>query len=268
MTREHGWFTVDEVEPGIFVIEEPHHVERVKSHLIVGERQAILIDTGMGIANIRALVETLTDKPVTVVNSHAHWDHVGGNHLFDEIWIHPAEAHELPNGYPNARMRAWFQPTSLTGPLPGDVDLDTLDIKPSQATGMLHEGQVFDLGDRTLEVLHCPGHSPGGVVLLDRASGILFSTDVAYAGHLYAYAGAWLQTYHASLSRLSGLAPDLRVLYPSHNAPSISPSLIPRMKGLIARVIDGQPPDTVEGDVAVYDDGEIGVYLFPARDET
>ncbi|MDQ3653883.1 MAG: MBL fold metallo-hydrolase, partial [Chloroflexota bacterium] len=228
---------------------------------------AILIDTGMGIANVRDLVETLTNKPVTVINSHAHWDHVGGNHLFDEIWIHPAEAGELPRGYPNARMRGWFQPASLTGPLPDDVDLDTLEIRPSQATGMLHEGQRFDLGNRKLEVLHCPGHSPGGVVLLDRANGILFSTDVAYAGYLYAYAGEWLHTYHASLTKLAKLAPDLRVLYPSHNESPISPGLLPRMADALARVIDGQPPDSVDGDVAVYDHGEIGVYLFPARAE-
>ncbi len=264
MAQETAWFEVFEPEPGIFIIEEPHHVERVKSHLIAGDKRAILIDTGMGVANIRSLVESLTNKPITVVNSHAHWDHIGGNHLFDEILIHPAEADDLPRGYPNSRMRDWFGPTSLTGPLPSDIDLETLEILPSQATGLLHEGQIIDLGTRILEVLHCPGHSPGGIVLLDRANGILFSTDVAYAGYLYAYAGEWLTTYHQSLTRLAELAPELRVLYPSHNASSISPFLLPRMADLLAQVIDGQPPDSVNGDVAVYNDGEVGVYLFPA----
>ncbi|MBA3378962.1 MAG: MBL fold metallo-hydrolase [Chloroflexia bacterium] len=267
MSQGTGWFDVFEPEPGIFIIEEPHHVERVKSHLIVGDRQAILIDTGMGIANIRELVESLTDKPVIVVNSHAHWDHVGGNHLFEEIWIHPAEASELPRGFPNDRMRTWFQPSSLTGPLPDDVDLDTLDIPPSKATGRLAEGQRFDLENRTLEVLYCPGHSPGGIVLLDRANGILFSTDVAYAGYLYAYAGSWLQTYHASLSRLADLAPELRVLYPSHNDRSISPALVQGMVDTLERIIAGQAADSLRGDVAVYDNGEVGVYLFPPRAE-
>ncbi len=264
MTSGHDWFDVHEPEPGIVIIEEPHHVERVKSTLVVGERNAILIDTGMGVANIRAVVESFTDRPVTVINSHAHWDHVGGNHLFDEIWIHPAEADELPKGKPNERMRDWFQPAFLTGPLPDDVDLDTLEILPSRATGMLYEGQTFDPGNRTLEVLHCPGHSPGGVVLLDRANGILFSTDVAYAGYLYAFAGDELHTYHRSLNRLATLAPDLRVLYPSHNDSAISPELLPRMADLLARVIDGELPSSTTGDVAVYDDGEVGVYLFQA----
>ncbi len=267
MPYDTEWFTILEPEPDIFIIEEPHHVERVKSHLVVGEHQAMLIDTGMGVANIRDLVESLTSKPVTVVNSHAHWDHVGGNHLFEEIRIHPAEAGDLPKGYPNARMRGWFEPASLTGPLPPGVDRETLEIPPSQATGLLHEGQVLDLGNRALEILHCPGHSPGGIVLLDRANGILLSTDVAYAGYLYAYAGDWLETYHASLVRLADLGPELRAVYPSHNAHSISPALLPRMADLVARVIDGDPPSSMNGDVAVYDDDKIGVYLFPARGE-
>lgn len=265
MTSPSTWFDVHEPEPGIFIIEEPHHVERVKSHLVVGRDNAILIDTGMGVANILAVVDSLTDRPVTVVNSHAHWDHIGGNHLFDRILIHPAEADDLTHGYPNARMRGWFGPESLTGPLPGDVDLDTLDIRPSVATGLLGEGQHFDLGNRTLEVLHCPGHSPGGIVLLDRANGILFSTDVAYAGYLYAYAGEWLTTYRASLTRLAALAPDLRVLYPSHNERSISPGLLPQMTAALGSVIDGATPSSRNGDVAVYDHGAVGVYLYPER---
>jgi len=267
MPQKTGWFDVFESEPGIFIIAEPHHVERVKSALVVGDENAILIDTGMGVANIRDIVESLTTKPVVVVNSHAHWDHVGGNHLFDEIWIHPAEAGELAKGYPNARIRGWFGPESLTGPLPEGVDPDTLAIAPSRATGLLREGQTFGLGNRTLEVLHCPGHSPGGIVLLDRVNGILFSTDVAYAGYLYAYAGDWLQTYYQSLTRLANLAPDLHVLYPSHNERSISPSLLPRMADALAGIIAGRTPDSFNDDVAVYDDSEVGVYLFPPRAE-
>ena len=265
MTPEHEWFDVREAEPGIFVIEEPNHVERVKSFLIVGEDKAILLDTGMGVSHIREVVETLSDLPVTVINSHAHWDHVGGNHLFADVLIHPAEADDLTKGFSNERMRAWFQPESLTGRLPEGVDLDTLEILPCAATGLLQEGQIFDLGNRVLEVLHCPGHSPGGIVLLDRANGILFSTDVAYKGYPYAYDGDRVQTYHQSLVRLAKLAPELRVLYPSHNERSISPGLLPRMVEALERVIDSHASDRVDGDVAMYDYDGVGVYLFPAR---
>ncbi|CAN5813798.1 MBL fold metallo-hydrolase [soil metagenome] len=265
MTSEHEWFDVRETEPGIFVIEEPNHVERVKSYLIVGEDKAILLDTGMGVSHIREVVETLSDLPVTVINSHAHWDHVGGNHLFADVLIHPAEADNLTKGFSNVRMRAWFQPESLTGRLPEGVDLDTLEILPCAATGLLQEGQIFDLGNRVLEVLHCPGHSPGGIVLLDRADGILFSTDLAYKGFLYAYDGEWVQTYHLSLTRLAKLEPDLRVLYPSHHASPIAPDLLQPMTDALARILDGEAPTFIDDDKAAFDFGAIGVYLFPPR---
>ena len=265
MPVQSDWFDVREAEPGVFIIEEPHHVERVKSYLIVGDDIAVLLDTGMGVANIREVAESLTEKPITVVNSHAHWDHVGGNHLFDEIWIHPAEAEDLTLEFPNARMRFWFAPEKLTGPLPEDVDLETLTIPASRASGTLAEGQLIDLGGRVLEVLHCPGHSPGGVVLLDRENGILFSTDVAYKGHLYAYAGDWVETYRQSLMRLAELAPELRALYPSHHDSPISPDLLVPMADAMQRVIDGEAPTSTNDGVATYDFGEIGVYLFPPR---
>ena len=72
------WFRVWEDRPGIWVIEEPLHSECVKSNLIVGRDRAVLIDTGMGVGDIRKLVMELTRLPVTVVQSHAHNDHIGG----------------------------------------------------------------------------------------------------------------------------------------------------------------------------------------------
>jgi glyoxylase-like metal-dependent hydrolase (beta-lactamase superfamily II) len=262
-----SWFEVRELEPGIFALDEPHHVERVKSHLIVGRERAILLDTGMGVANIRTEVERLTDLPVTVVNSHAHWDHIGGNALFDEILIHPAEAQDLTNGYPNERMRHWFTPASLTGALPDGVGVDTLAIPPSTATGFINEGDVIDLGIRRLDVLHCPGHSPAGIVLLDADNGILFSTDVAYQGYLYAYRGRFRTTYRDSLRRLAVLAPDLRALYPSHYEAVVSPHLLVPMAEALQRIIDGASPIAIDGDRETYELDGVGVYLFPERYE-
>jgi glyoxylase-like metal-dependent hydrolase (beta-lactamase superfamily II) len=260
-----SWFDIRELEPGIFALDETRHVERVKSHLIVGRERAILLDTGMGVANIRTEVERITDLPVTVVNSHAHWDHIGGNALFDDILIHPAEADDLIHGYPNERMRHWFTSESLTGPLPDGVNVDSLAISPSTATGFVNEGDVIDLGNRRLDILHCPGHSPGGIVLLDAANGILFSTDVAYQGYLYAYRGRALPTYAMSLRRLASLAPDLRVLYPSHNAAVVSPDRLVPMADALDRVISGADPRAVDGERTTFEFDGVGVYLFPER---
>ena len=265
-TDTSPWFAVRRAEPGICIIEEPYHVERVKSYLIEGSERAIVLDTGMGVGDLRGLVASLTDRPVFVVNSHAHWDHIGGNRQFDEIWIHAAEASMLDAGVPNERLRRAFQPEFLTGPLPDGLDLTTLAFPPTPATGVLADGHVFDLGGRMLEVLHCPGHSPGGIALLDAASGALFSTDVAYAGALYVYDPTDLATYHASLARLAELAPDLSAVYPSHDASPISPQLLPPMRDAVAAIIDGLAPTSTTGDMARYDFDGFAVQVWGMTD--
>src|SRR5271165_54257 len=79
---DEPWFEVYKVAPGVYAIYEPHQAEEVISYLIVGHKQALLFDTGMGIANIRNVVTHLTSRPVVVLNSHTHDDHVGGNWQF------------------------------------------------------------------------------------------------------------------------------------------------------------------------------------------
>src|SRR6478672_11535818 len=100
-----NWFAVWEPEPGLFAIQEPFHSEQVYSYLVTGSERALLVDTGTGIGDIRAVVYELTDRPVTLLNSHAHWDHLGGNWRFDGIWIHEAEAADLERDRDNAYMQ-------------------------------------------------------------------------------------------------------------------------------------------------------------------
>ena len=264
---EQGWFAIHAAEPGIFAIEEPLHEEQVKSHLIIGAERAVLIDTGMGVGDIRAVVASLTDMPITVVNSHAHWDHIGGNHRFDAVLIHPAEAADLAGGVANDLLRPWFQPEHLTGPLPDGVTAETIEIPEGPAPMLIHDGDVLDLGDRTLEVIHAPGHSPGGIALLDRANGVLFSTDVAYAGPLYLYAEDDLPIYAASLAKLAALVPDLRAIYPSHNAWSISPALLTAMSDALAGIVAGDAPSWERDAITAWEFDGFSVELKRAGDD-
>jgi glyoxylase-like metal-dependent hydrolase (beta-lactamase superfamily II) len=259
---DQPWFNVRRAEPGIHIIEESYQVEQVKSYLVEGRERAVLIDTGCGVGDLRRLVEGLTSLPVIVVNSHAHWDHIGGNHQFEEIWIHEAEADKLEEGVPNAKLRPAFQPDQLTGPLPEGVDPDTLAFPPTKATRRLADGDLIRLGERTLEVIYGPGHSPGGISLLDEANGVLFSTDVAYIGPLYVDSPDLLPTYHRSLSRLADLAPRLNAVYPSHGDSPISPSKLAEMRDLIASIIAGRKPESQVEDMASYRTGEVGAYVW------
>ncbi len=257
-----GWFAVSAPEEGVFTIEEPLHDEQVKSYLVVGTKRAILIDTGMGVGDIRALVANLTDRPVTVVNSHAHWDHIGGNGLFAEILIHAAEADVLQRGYPNARLRPNFDSERLLGPLPQGFDPAAIAFPPVPPTGLLRGGETLDLGGRILEVIHAPGHSPGGIVLLDRAGRTLFSTDVAYPGALYCLVrDADFGAYRETMRRLAELAQYVDRVYPAHNASPMDPGLLPLMRDALDAVATGRPPDAMDGNVLIHRFDGFSVWL-------
>lgn len=200
------WFAVDELRPGVWQIIEPGHVA---SFLVAGERRAALIDTGMGMRPIRPVVEELTDRPVLVVNSHHHMDHVGGNHEFDEIAIHERGAQRLAAGasleimpayvdyarsmvaaypaYEDADRRFFHQLDDLrrVRPLPEDYGPGSWRIPVTSATQLLSDGDSIDLGGRTLRVIDAPGHSSDGIVLDLVGEGVLFGGDTVNTGAAY-----------------------------------------------------------------------------------
>lgn len=248
-----SWFEVWEAEAGVFVIQEPFHAENVKSYLVVGSERAVLIDTGMGVGNIAEVVRDLTALPVTVVNSHAHWDHVGGNWRFSEIAIHRSEATALENGRANTDIRRKFDASMLKGPLPSGETHDTLEIRASRATTVLDGGERFDLGGRVLDVVHAPGHSPGGIVLLDPANRIMFSTDVVYAGAVYAqFADSSVPDYVATLRELDSAAGSVQTLYPSHGKTPVEPGIIKRLRIAMESIQEGRPADGNEDGVSTH----------------
>src|SRR5579884_169328 len=254
----HVWFEIEEPEPGVFTIVEPI----VMSYLVVGQDRALLLDTGMGVGDMRSVVADLTDRPLTVVNSHAHWDHIGGDRLFPEIAIHEAEAADLARGIPNAALRRYLAPERLPKPTPPTFDIATAEFPPVRATRLLQGGETYDLGGWSLEVIHAPGHSPGGIVLLDRARGVLFSTDVAYSGALYCQLDhSDLNVYRQTMARLAALAPELRTVYPCHDGSPMSPALLPRMRDALDAVAAGRASDSIADGVAAHEFGVLGVLV-------
>lgn len=251
--QDHGWFQVREFAGGVVGIGEPGHSEDVKSYLIRGRDRSLLFDTGMGLGNIRDLVQTLVDSPLLVVNSHSHWDHIGDNWRFERIWIHEAEADRLLTGVASERLRRWLTPEHLHRPLPAGVDPQAFAIPPSRAERTLVGGEVIDLGDRSLMVVPTPGHSPGGITLWEEHTGALFVGDAVYAGPLYAHVhDADLPAYRETLRRLAGMASSASTVYPSHNDYPLSPTVLVEVHEAMEQIWDGRKPDRVDEGVERY----------------
>ena len=115
---EDPWFEVYKVAPGIFAIYEPHQAEEVISYLIVGNKQAVLFDTGMGISDIRKVTTKLTSRPVVVLNSHTHDDHVGGNWQFTFVYGMDTDFTRTNAKGSREDAQAEIAPDQLCGELP------------------------------------------------------------------------------------------------------------------------------------------------------
>ncbi len=247
MAAYSEWFDIEAVGDGVFAIAEPGHVT---SFLVVGEREAALFDSGTGVADIAAAVGALTPLPVRLVQTHAHWDHIGGSHLFERRAVHPAEAAALATGKPAGFMRAYLDAFPLQRPLPPAFDVATHAIPPAPATEYLNDGDSINLGGRMLEVLHTPGHSPGGICLFDRAARLLLAGDLVYAGSLYAQlAESDLPAYARSLRRVEALAPHLDMVVGCHGLPILPPAFLAAAARAMERIVAGDVPYTsgVEG---------------------
>ena len=213
------WFQILQLNKHTYALLEPFHAEEVISYLILGEDRAILLDTGMGVANIQAEIEKLTQIPVIVVNSHSHYDHRGDNHRFDEVCVYNNEweVGRLERGYSIDQCKEFMQP-GMYLELPPEFEIAEYQIYPSSITKRLTHQEVIDLGKRSIIVHHTPGHSPGSICLQDTQYDLLFTGDTFYPGVLYAhFQESNLNDYIKSVHYLVGLADEIDHLCPAHN---------------------------------------------------
>jgi hypothetical protein len=127
----NDWFQVYEVDKNIYAIYEPWQWQEVISYLIVGTDHALLFDSGNGIGDIRAVVDQLTDQPITVLNSHTHFDHIGGNYQFDHIWsVSTPFSIANSKGVDNEMVKTEASPEALCHGLPEGVTQANHRIQP------------------------------------------------------------------------------------------------------------------------------------------
>ena len=167
-----------EIENGIYEIDE---FDCVSVFVIVGEKRALVVDTGTGIGDLKWIIEEkITDKPYDVVLTHNHGDHTGGAGFFDEVWIHAADMDWTGATAPSVEFRKDYAGTIRRRENKNyDYDVET-DIRPWEKMPKLNEmtdGQVFDLGGRRVTAWHCPGHTAGEMVCIDDLTKTLLLVD-------------------------------------------------------------------------------------------
>ena len=264
------WFEVYKVAPGVFAIYEPHQAEEVISYLIVGHKQAVLFDTGMGIANIKQITSRLTSRPIVVLNSHTHDDHVGGNWQFTFVYGMDTEFTRANAKGSREDAQAEITPDQLCGDLPKGFNTKAYATKPWKISHFVHDGFKINLGGRTLEIVATPGHTPDAISLLDRENGLLFTGDTYYPAPIWLYRPETdLDAYVASVKRLAALAPQLKLVLGAHNIPVASPDVLVKLVAAFEAVRAGKVPSqkseggkslyTIDGITFLLKTGAVGV---------
>ncbi len=227
------WYGTERLDARTWRLTEPHvhPIYAANIYLVLGKNADLLVDSGMGVAPLRPVVDALRPdpaKPLILFTTHCHVDHMGAAHEFDHVLVHPLERDELVAPAPNSLdtsgiedafrqifLKAGYPPLwpLLIDALPYEgYDPGAYALKGTEPTATVTEGEVLDFGDWQAEVLHLPGHSPGQVGLWDKQSGTLFSADAIYDGPLlYEGAGTDVSAYADTLRRLRTLPVD-RVL--------------------------------------------------------
>lgn len=216
--KPENWYRTTAHSDGITLIDEPWIKPFFRCNLwhVRGSQHDLLVDFGLGAVPLRRHVALLADRDIVGVASHTHFDHIGAASEFDCCHVHSAEAHILAEP-DNAR--------TLADMFVNDEMFDALPPEPYAHCGykiaapakimQLEDGDMIDLGNRQFEVIHTPGHSPGGIALWEAASETLISGDLIYDGPLIE--DTWhsdMTDYAKSMRRLNAL--PVRVVHGGH----------------------------------------------------
>lgn len=228
------WFTLTHIDPDTHIISEYRHWEETHCYLLVGSERCLLIDTGLGIGNIHELVTSLTDKPVTAVATHIHWDHIGGHRHFPDFYAHENELNWLDGEFPLTMDQIRDMVVDRCR-LPENYDVNGYLFFQGRPTRILQDGDVIDIGSRRIRVLHTPGHSPGHMCFWEEERACLFCGDLAYKDTLLAYFPSTdPDAYLESLERLATL--PVQKLFPAHHDLDIHPEILIRMRDAFRRL--------------------------------
>ena len=211
----------------------------VRCILYIGSAKALLFDTGFGAnGSVKAVVDTLTQLPVMLVNSHGDPDHIGNNEEFEIAYMHPSEmAYYATHAKPGAKVHP------------------------------LLEGEVIDIGGRSLEVVLIPGHTPGSIGLLDRENRTIATGDTISAGPVFMFDEVRsIHAYMSSMYKLISLFDAYDTIFPAHGAfpvpkDTVNKALTAAEKLLAGELTPVDPPMPVPAKIYMHEG--VGFFYNP-----
>jgi glyoxylase-like metal-dependent hydrolase (beta-lactamase superfamily II) len=211
----------------------------VRMFLLTGTKEALLVDSGMNTPNAKEIAESITDLPVKLINTHTDRDHTSGNNAFEAVYM-------------GAKEEALYRANG-----------GTVAVVPVQ------QGDVLDLGDRLLEIIDLPGHTPGSIAILDVNNRVLIGGDSIQDGRIFMFGNHRnLPDYIESLEALSAYEGRFDEVYASHSTVSVEPGIIPMLiagaKQILAGVATGEEIDIFGNSVMLYQ-FECAGFLCPRK---
>ncbi|MHB7981709.1 MBL fold metallo-hydrolase [Clostridium sporogenes] len=223
-----NWFTIDHIDKDTHIISEYRHWEETHAYLLNGTERSLLLDTGLGICNIYDEVIKLTDKPVTAVATYIHWDHIGGHKFFPDFYAHEDELNWLNGEFPLTLEQIKDMVVDRCD-LPEGYNVDNYRFFQGTPTMVLKDNDIIDIGGRSIQVVHTPGHSPGHICFFEKERGYLFTGDLVYKDTLFAYYPSTdPKAYLKSIERVATL--PVKKVFPAHHSLDIHPEILIRMR--------------------------------------
>jgi len=229
MVVDSQWFEIIEHKDYLYIIREKldnidprFHSIYTNLYLLLGSNTALLIDTGAGLFPLKPIIDDLLgQRTLKVINTHSHWDHSCGNYEFNEIHIHEIESSFVSRAINISNLR-----DSLKNIVKRYEERD-FSIPPAPNISVLNDGDIIDLGDLNIEIIHTPGHSPGSISLLTNKNE-LFTGDLAHYGAVYLPKRKNLTEVLSNISKLIDLCDkkEFIEIYPSHEEFAVGKELL------------------------------------------
>lgn len=226
-------YTTTQIAEGFYSLEQE---KMVRAFLLIGDKQALLIDTCKD-GDLKEIVDEITTLPVTVIFTHADGDHVGAAKFFERRFMHPSEFDHYKN-----------------------KNEEVLPMEP------IWEGDIVDIGTYRFEVILIPGHTPGSIALLEKEKSFLIGGDsIQTGGAIFMFGnGRNFEAFRASMKKLQGRINQFDVVYSSHNDLKVRPEIIHSLYTAAGKMLEnkvaGEPSERFEGKVKIYQTEDVAFY--------